>query len=131
MSIVLLAYFYLELLSKDIKQGQSLSALNSSLAIQQRESDIQIYKKHSDIVFFIRAYNEEQTIATVIQEIIDVGYHDILIVNDGSKDNTKNIIMTLQQQYPGILLINHPINRGGGAANKTGFLFFKNYGTKI
>ena len=40
------------------------------------------------IVIVIPAYNEEKTIVSVIKGLKKEGYNNILVVNDGSKDNT-------------------------------------------
>ena len=60
----------------------------------------------------IPAYNEEGTISDVIQ---DVQRHllmaDILVINDGSTDNTKIVTQEL-----GISTLHFPFNMGVGAA---------------
>ena len=48
--------------------------------------------KPSEIIFLIRAYNEAPRIAPVIESILDAGFMHILIVDDGSKDNTLEIL---------------------------------------
>jgi glycosyltransferase involved in cell wall biosynthesis len=52
-----------------------------------------------------------------------------LIINDGSQDNSSDIVKEKQKQYQDklILLASHTINRGGGAANQTGYNFVKKY----
>ena len=51
-----------------------------------------VMKKHK-ILFVIPAYNEEDNIGKVLNEIKeDVNYADILVINDCSKDNTKKIV---------------------------------------
>lgn len=74
----------------------------------------------------IPAYNEEHGIAEVIQRVlaikemlVNVGIHDmeLIVVDDGSQDQTAKIARELN----GVRLIQHPKNRGYGAALKTGF----------
>ncbi len=50
-------------------------------------------KKQNKILFVIPAYNEAENIERVLKEIKkDVNYADILVINDCSKDNTKEIV---------------------------------------
>ena len=67
----------------------------------------------------IPAYNEENNIESVIRSVWqflpDV---DIIVINDGSSDNTVNILERL-----GINIISLPYNCGYGVAVQTGFLY--------
>jgi glycosyltransferase involved in cell wall biosynthesis len=67
----------------------------------------------------IPAYNEEGTISDVIQ---DVQRHllmaDILVINDGSTDNTKFLTQEL-----GICTLQFPFNMGVGAAMRAAFKY--------
>jgi glycosyltransferase involved in cell wall biosynthesis len=76
----------------------------------------------------IPAYNEEKGIEALLKKATDVcgalpGADprlrdcEIIVVNDGSEDRTREII----EQFPSVKLVNHPANRGYGAALKTGF----------
>ena len=67
------------------------------------------------------AYNEETRIQPVIEEIAERGYK-MVIVNDGSSDNTLEVIKESQRKYPkNIFIYSHIINRGVGVAMQTGF----------
>lgn len=73
----------------------------------------------------IPAYNEEDSIAEIIERVLAVGpaleQHgvalELLVVDDGSKDRTAEIV----RRYPTVRLLQHNPNRGYGAALKTGF----------
>ncbi|MEK9170032.1 MAG: glycosyltransferase family 2 protein [Patescibacteria group bacterium] len=69
----------------------------------------------------IPAYNEKNTIEAIIKKVkaVDLGglEKEIIIVDDGSKDGTREIL----RQMPGIRLILHEKNLGKGGAIKTGF----------
>lgn len=74
----------------------------------------------------IPALNEENGIADIIERILAIkpdlqanGITDLelIVVDDGSKDRTPDIV----RSYPDVRLIQHPVNRGYGAAIKTGF----------
>ncbi len=64
----------------------------------------------------IPAYNEGTIIQSVIAEIRSAGYENIIIVDDGSTDDTYE----KAKEIPGIVVLKHLINRGKGAATKTG-----------
>ena len=66
----------------------------------------------------IAAYNEEKRITHVIEGIKAQHYHNIVVVDDGSKDNTRNVAAAA-----GATVLQHIINRGQGAALKTGIDF--------
>ena len=74
----------------------------------------------------IPAYNEEDGIATIANRVLavkpdlaKVGVDDLelLVVDDGSSDKTAEIARSID----GVTLIKHKINKGYGAALKTGF----------
>lgn len=81
----------------------------------------------SGIIFLIRAYNEATRIAAVIESILQAGYVNILVVDDGSKDNTLEIL----SRFPGLHIVHHPFNRGGGAALETGFEYIRRNGEEL
>jgi glycosyltransferase involved in cell wall biosynthesis len=62
------------------------------------------------------AFNEEESVATVIGVIKQLDYiNKIIVVNDGSTDNTES-----EALKAGAQVINHDVNKGKGAAIKTG-----------
>jgi glycosyltransferase involved in cell wall biosynthesis len=65
----------------------------------------------SDIWVCLPSYNEGQIIISVIDGIRSEGYTKILVIDDGSSDNTQDILSTLNIKY-----LRLPINRGVGAA---------------
>lgn len=75
-------------------------------------------KKNTFMV--IPAYNEEDRVQPVIENIAKKGYK-MIIVNDGSSDNTLEKLKESQKKYPdNIFILNHIINQGMGAAIGTG-----------
>jgi len=76
----------------------------------------------SSVSIIIPAYNEEKAILDVIRGMDESlrptnDCYEIIIVNDGSTDNTKGV---LEENRLNIKLINHERNIGYGAALKTG-----------
>jgi glycosyltransferase involved in cell wall biosynthesis len=66
----------------------------------------------------IAAYNEEQKISSVVHSLHKQSYHNIVVVNDGSKDKTADAAASADAT-----VLTHCINRGQGAALKTGIDF--------
>jgi glycosyltransferase involved in cell wall biosynthesis len=46
---------------------------------------------------------------------------EIIVVNDGSRDYTKQVLEEMVLRYPELHIINHPVNCGYGAVLRTGF----------
>lgn len=74
----------------------------------------------------IPCYNEKATIEKIIAEIKDVKLSttkkEIIIVDDGSKDGTRNIIKKLATKDKSIKYYFQKVNQGKGAALKRGIL---------
>lgn len=75
---------------------------------------------------FFPCYNEAQNISPTIEKAVKVLEslkleYEIILVNDGSTDNTKEVAEGLIQKNSKIRLINHPKNLGYGEALKSGF----------
>lgn len=74
----------------------------------------------------IPVYNEESTIAEVIRRVIAVNLEglqkEIVVVNDGSTDNSREIINQASLENEGVIITHHSlINLGKGAAVRYGF----------
>lgn len=80
-----------------------------------------------NIYIVIPTYNEGVIIQHVIQEIHATGYENIIIIDDGSEDDTFQKTKEMQ----GIITLQHKINRGKGAATKTGIEAAKLLGADI
>ncbi|MGN0177574.1 MAG: glycosyltransferase family 2 protein [Methanobrevibacter sp.] len=85
-------------------------------------------KKNTYVI--LPAYNESTRIQPVIEKIAEKGYN-MVIVNDGSSDNTLKVIKDSQRKYPNqIFIYSHMINRGVGVAMQTGFEAVLKYNPK-
>src|ERR1700730_9310871 len=83
--------------------------------------------KPISLSIFFPTYNEEenitQTVLRTIEVVAESPYiddYEVVIVNDGSSDNTLAIAKNLARQYPQVRVVNHPRNRGYGAALRSG-----------
>jgi glycosyltransferase involved in cell wall biosynthesis len=66
-------------------------------------------------------YNEKDTIETIIPRVLAVPIRtELIVVDDGSKDGTRDLLTKLNQQYQ-FKLIFQPANAGKGAALRRGF----------
>lgn len=74
----------------------------------------------------IPCYNEESTLAGIVEEVLKLRSSDLglelVIVDDCSKDSSRAVAERLAADHPEIKLCFHEKNRGKGAALKTGFL---------
>lgn len=83
-------------------------------------------KKLQELSFFFPVYNLENQVAKTVAEAVKVipsvaEKYEIIAVNDGSGDNTGEVLSKLEGKYENLRVITHTINRGYGAALKTGF----------
>lgn len=74
------------------------------------------------ICLLIPAYNEARTIGQVVSEARKVIEY-VVVVDDGSRDNTAQLA-----EDSGAVVIKHPVNRGKGAALRTGFQHVLDHG---
>ncbi|MFH1202131.1 MAG: glycosyltransferase family 2 protein [Candidatus Omnitrophota bacterium] len=76
----------------------------------------------SQITIIIPVLNEEENISELIKGIktVSSGDDEILVIDDGSEDNTAKIVKELN-----VRVISHPYNMGNGAAVKTGIRIAK------
>jgi glycosyltransferase involved in cell wall biosynthesis len=78
------------------------------------------------LTVFFPAYNDGGTIASLVIRAVQVASRltpdfEVIIVNDGSGDTTRDIADELARTYPQVRAIHHPMNRGYGGALRTGF----------
>ncbi len=82
--------------------------------------------KKENIWIIIAAYNEEKRVENVIASLKKHDYSNIIVVDDGSKDATSSVA-----EKAGAMVLQHSINRGQGAALKTGVDFAVQSGAEI
>lgn len=72
------------------------------------------------ILIALPAYNEDKVIARVIADVKSCGYKNILVINDGSTDNTGLIA-----KRAGVFVVSHFKNSGLGVSLRTALSFSK------
>ena len=75
---------------------------------------------------FFPAYNDGGTIASLVIRAVQTASRltpdfEVIVVNDGSADATREIAEELARTYPQVKVVNHEKNRGYGGALRTGF----------
>ena len=76
-----------------------------------------------DVTVLIPAYNPDQQLTSLIKDIVNNGYKNILVVNDGSSSECDTIFSEIKQ-IDGCTLLEHEKNKGKGEALKTAFSYF-------
>ena len=73
------------------------------------------------ITIVVPAKDEEPTIAQVLELLLALPWRlEIIVIDDGSVDGTVPIVERAAAEHPQIQLLRHPVNRGKGAAVRTG-----------
>jgi glycosyltransferase involved in cell wall biosynthesis len=83
--------------------------------------------KASELSIFFPFWNEEGNIENVVKKAIPIAEKlstkwEILMIDDGSSDNTLKVARRLSEKDSRLITISHDKNRGYGAALKTGFV---------
>jgi len=76
-----------------------------------------------DVPVLIPAYNPDQKLVNIVTDLFNIGFTDIIIINDGSNNKCDNIFKQLSDT-PGCHVLKHIVNLGKGRALKTGMNYF-------
>ncbi len=82
--------------------------------------------RQSSLTIFFPCYNDRETIPKLIEKADAVARewtndYEILVIDDGSSDGSREILRDLQSKYPRLRPIFHEHNKGYGAVLQTGF----------
>lgn len=87
---------------------------------RQQVRSTSVERLPGSVSLIIPAYNDETTVGRLIAdsnrllgELCDD--YEIVVINDGSRDNTWKVLQDLAKQFPALRLINHEVNQGFGA----------------
>lgn len=82
--------------------------------------------KKTGVSIFFPCYNDKKTITDLIQDALltikkFTTKYEVVVVDDGSEDGSRNLLLKLSKQYKKLKLIFHSKNTGYGGALKSGF----------
>ena len=82
-------------------------------------------KDLSNISVVLPSLDPDEKLGLVIEGLLEHGFSDIILVNDGSKQENLHYFEEAAAAHPGVItLLHHAVNRGKGAALKTAFNWF-------
>lgn len=87
---------------------------------------MKVIPQNRSLSVVLPAHNEEAAIAATVQDVIETLSSwkldfEIIVVDDGSQDDTGAILDALSDAHPCLRVIHHPANEGYGAALVSGF----------
>lgn len=135
-SIIILFYISFHIINLISKNTYDLTRYISTITINTSYSENKenIKKRKNtteldDFIFNIRVYNEGIVLKENIKKLINYGIKKYIFINDWSKDDSLEILEEIKKEHPECLMIilSHPINRWGWAANRTWYTFIKTY----
>ncbi|HXR29594.1 MAG TPA: glycosyltransferase family 2 protein [Solirubrobacterales bacterium] len=128
-AIFILFLLILRALSQAARNARQLSAVLEGLAWEEfRQADLP-QRFRDRVAILVPAYNEAENIGYVLDRIPDevCGRPTaVLVVDDGSRDETGNVAAE-----HGAIVARHVINRGGGAALRTGYRLMVESGAEV
>ena len=78
------------------------------------------------LTLVVPCYNEENTLRSIVEKVLELRSDtlelEIVIVDDCSRDRSREVAQALAKEYKEIKLAFHEVNMGKGAALRTGFL---------
>ena len=80
----------------------------------------------SSVSAFFPCYNDALSIGKMVRDVREslveaVSDFEIIVVNDGSSDNSLQVLQELQREISELRIVNHEVNRGYGGALLSGF----------
>jgi hypothetical protein len=128
-AIFILFGLILRALSQAARNSRQLSAVLEGLAWEEFRQAKLPDRFRGKIAVLVPAYNEAESIGHVLDqmpaEVCGVGT-EVLVVDDGSRDGTGDVAAE-----HGAIVARHVINRGGGAALRTGYRLMVSSGAEV
>jgi len=128
-AIAILFLLVLRALTESARMNQQLSALLEGLAWEEFKGASLPERFRDRVAVVIPAYNEADSVGGVIRQIPSEVCGEptaVLVVDDGSRDDTGE-----EAAKAGAIVARHVINRGGGAAVRTGYRLMAESGALV
>ncbi|MGH2957517.1 MAG: glycosyltransferase family 2 protein [Solirubrobacterales bacterium] len=128
-AIAILFLLVLRALTESSRMNQQLSALLEGIAWEEFKATRLPERFRDKVAVVIPAYNEAESIGSVIRQIPERVCGEetaVLVVDDGSRDDTGE-----EAGKAGAIVARHVINRGGGAAVRTGYRLMAESGALV
>ncbi len=82
--------------------------------------------KFGSLSVFFPAYNDAPSLPTLLSKTFEtldahVTDYEVIVINDGSRDETPQVLQSLARRYANLRIVTHESNRGYGAALRSGF----------
>ena len=75
-----------------------------------------------NITIIVPSYNPDEKLEEVVKGLVEGGFEDIIVVNDGSAEDTLSRFRNVEK-YSEVTLLTHEVNKGKGRAMKTAFAY--------
>jgi hypothetical protein len=128
-AIAILFLLVLRALTVNARMNAQLSALLEGIAWEEFKAAKLPERFRDKIAVVIPAYNEADSVGDVIRQIPERVCGEettVLVVDDGSRDDTGE-----ESAKAGAVVARHVINRGGGAALRTGYRLMSESGALV
>jgi hypothetical protein len=128
-AIAILFLLVLRALTESARMNQQLSALLEGLAWEEFKGASLPERFRDRVAVVIPAYNEADSIGGVVRQIPSEVCGEptaVLVIDDGSRDDTSE-----EAAKAGAIVARHVINRGGGAAVRTGYRLMAESGALV
>jgi hypothetical protein len=128
-AIAILFLLVLRALTEGARMNQQLTALLEGLAWEEFKGASLPERFRDRVAVVIPAYNEADSVGDVVRQIPPEVCGErtaVLVVDDGSRDDTGE-----EAAKAGAIVARHVINRGGGAALRTGYRLMAESGALV
>jgi len=128
-AIIILFLLVLRALSQAARNARQLSAVLEGLAWEEFRQAGLPERFRGKIAILVPAYNEAENVGYVLDRMPSEACGmptEVLVVDDGSRDGTADVAAE-----HGAIVARHVINRGGGAALRTGYRLMVESGAEV